>query len=169
MTPDQCTVVRDNLSGWMLADALCGDDDARRRLAQSVYFSSHTRDGRLSWFQCGPRGVAVGLEKRPVATWREIGAHLASLPADLERTVRAAYAEHRRLWSVYCHSSNDGWPTGTSDEVDALLRAAIDAARAASDEHLRDVLAPLLDRALTWEPPVVATQPDIFDLLAEVA
>lgn len=156
MTPDQCTAVREHLEGLWLAAALYGGPTARKNLLEGYYGTTRLwrTDGTLRWTKLTRQGIRVGLERDPdgtlVATWREIQGHVDTLPADLAQHLRDAYAEHCRLWSVYCQSG-------------------IDADRAAFDERLRDTLAPLLDRALTYRPPVVATQPDIFDLLAEAS
>lgn len=124
------------------------------------------------WFQLSSRGIVSGWGKEQTlaVSWKAITGHLATLPSALEHEVRAAYAEHRRLWGIYCQSLHGPWDPLTAPgsphrgTLEVVSRDAHETAR----EHMRDVLIPLLDAALTYTPPVTASQPDIFDLLAEV-
>ena len=173
MTPEECGIVRAHMRDWTLADALCGDVHARRRLVAMVCGSGRVVDGERVWFQLSSRGIESGLgqEQTLVVSWKAITGHLATLPDALEREVRAAYAEHRRLWGIYCHSLHGPWDPLTSPgsphrgTLEVVSRDAHETAR----EHMRDTLEPLLNAALTYTPPVTASQPDIFDRLAEVA
>ena len=172
MTPEECDVVGAHMRDWTLADALCGDVHARRRLVAMVCGSGRVVDGERVWFQLSSRGIESGLgrEATLVVSWKAITGHLANLPDALEREVRTAYAEYRRLWGIYCHSLHGPWDPLTAPgsphrgTLEVVSRDAHETAR----EHMRDTLEPLLDAALTFQPPATPSQPDIFDLLAEV-
>lgn len=175
MTPDQCTVVREHLNGWTLADALCGDREARTRLVQMMCGSSRVgreSDRGVRWAELTRRGIeARHMYERTaevVATWAELRGHLDSVPGGIGHRAHAAYAEYQRLRADVGRAATQR--RAAAGTCQRGLAAVIEAdAYATAHEHLRDVLTPLLDRALTWTPPVIATQPDIFDLLAEVA
>lgn len=74
MTPDECGIVRAHMRDWTLADALCGDADARRRLVAMVCGSSKIIDGERVWFQLSARGIESGWgdERTLAVSWKAI-------------------------------------------------------------------------------------------------
>ncbi|WP_102508161.1 hypothetical protein [Sanguibacter massiliensis] len=177
MTPDQCTVIREHLSGYMLAAALLGGRESQKWLVESMYGSTRRwrTDGLVRWATLTRHGIKSGTlddhDGTLVATWKDIQGHVDTLPADLAQRLRDAHAEHAAL----CRARNNAyreehhavaylpWMHGR------IAKLVVADAEATMFEHEQDVLAPLLDLALTYRAPVTPTQPDIFDLLAEVA
>lgn len=158
----------------MLADALCGDREARDWLVRSMYGSSrpgHRTTRGVRWAQLTRRGIEsrhmYESATELVATWAEIRGHLDGLPGDLGRRAHDAYAAYQRL--RVAHGNSVRQTKAAAGTYMRGLAGVIEAeAKAAVTEYMHDVLAPLLDQALTYQPPDAPTQPDIFDLLAEV-
>lgn len=179
MTPDQCAVVREHLAGWWLAAALCGGSAAQRAVRESYYGTTrmwrYSGDGTPRWTLLTRQGIRAGVagdrDGTLVATWQEISGHVGTLPAGLAQRVRDAYAGYSalvRARNVAYHARYNQAPNLTWLRS-GMARLVLADAEAAEREYERDTLTPLLDQALTYRPPAIASQPDIFDLLAEAA